>query len=94
MNKRWSEGHALRVMRDLERNIFPVIGKRNIADLETRDLLVPLREVELSGRLDVASRLQQRITGIMRFAVQSGLIPRNPAQDLAGAITTRKAIHR
>lgn len=93
-NKRWSEGHAIRIMRDLERNIFPAIGNCHIADLETKNLLVPLREVELSGRLDVASRLQQRITGIMRFAVQSGLISRNPAQDLAGAITTRKAVHR
>jgi len=93
-NQRWSAGHADRVLRDLERDIFPVIGKRNIVDLETKDLLIPLREVEKSGRLDVASRLQQRTTAIMRFAVQSGLIPRNPAQDLAGAITTRKATHR
>ncbi|ENZ8058899.1 TPA: tyrosine-type recombinase/integrase [Klebsiella pneumoniae] len=93
-NKRWSSGHAERVWRDLERNILPTIGARNIADLSTRDLLLPLREVEMSGRLDVASRLQQRITGIMRYAVQSGLIDRNPAQDLAGAITSRKATHR
>lgn len=93
-NKRWSDGHAERVWRDMERNILPAIGKRNIADLTTRDLLHPLREVEQSGRLDVASRLQQRVTGIMRYAVQSGLIERNPAQDLAGAIATRKATHR
>ncbi len=93
-NKRWSSGHAERVWRDLERNILPTIGTRNIADLSTRDLLLPLREVEMSGRLDVASRLQQRITGIMRYAVQSGLIDRNPAQDLAGAITSKKATHR
>lgn len=93
-NKRWSSGHAERVWRDLERNILPTIGAKNIADLSTRDLLLPLREVEMSGRLDVASRLQQRITGIMRYAVQSGLIDRNPAQDLAGAITSRKATHR
>lgn len=93
-NKRWSAGHSERVWRDLERGILPAIGKRNIAELTTRDLLVPLREVEQSGRLDVASRLQQRVTAIMRFAVQSGLIDRNPAQDLAGAIATRKATHR
>ena len=93
-NKRWSVDHAERVWRDLERNIFPAIGKRNIADLTTRDLLLPLKEVELSGRLDVASRLQQRITGIMRYAVQIGITDRNPAQDLAGAIITRKATHR
>ncbi|WP_418303851.1 phage integrase central domain-containing protein [Pantoea agglomerans] len=64
-NKHWSVGHAERVWRDMERNILPAIGKRNIADLTTRDLLHPLREVEQSGRLDVASRLPdlQMLTG-------------------------------
>ncbi|MGC0971105.1 tyrosine-type recombinase/integrase [Pantoea agglomerans] len=37
-NKHWSDGHAERVWRDIERNILPAIGKRNIADLTTRDL--------------------------------------------------------
>lgn len=30
----------------------------------------------------------------MRYAVQIGITDRNPAQDLAGAIITRKATHR
>lgn len=55
-NKRWSDGHAERVWRDIERNILPAIGKRNIDDLTTRDLLHPLLEVEQSGRLDVGQR--------------------------------------
>lgn len=55
-NKHWSVGHAERVWRDMERNILPAIGKRNIADLTTRDLLHPLREVEQSGRLDAGQR--------------------------------------
>ncbi|WP_428984213.1 phage integrase central domain-containing protein [Pantoea agglomerans] len=37
--KRWSDGHAEGVWRDIERNILPAIGERNIADLTTRDLL-------------------------------------------------------
>jgi integrase len=50
--------------------------------------------VELSGRLEVAARLQQRTTAIMRFAVQSGLIDYNPAQEIAGAVATAKRQHR
>ncbi len=38
------------------------IGKRNIAELKTRDLLVPIKVVESFGCLEVASRLQQRTT--------------------------------
>lgn len=50
--------------------------------------------MESSGRLEVAARLQQRTTAIMRFAVQSGLIDYNPAQEIAGAVATAKRQHR
>lgn len=63
-NKKWSEEHSRRVLKSLEDNLFPAIGKRNIADLKTRDLLAPIKAVELSGRLEVASRLQQRTTAL------------------------------
>lgn len=55
-NQKWSEDHANRVKKSLEDNIFPTIGTRNIAELGTRDLLIPIKAVEKSGRLEVASR--------------------------------------
>lgn len=93
-NQKWSASHSARVLKSLEDNLFAAIGKRNIADLKTRDLLVPIKAVESSGRLEVAARLQQRTTAIMRFAVQSGLIDYNPAQEIAGAVATAKRQHR
>lgn len=93
-NRQWSEAHSARVLKSLEDNLFQSIGKRNITDLGTRDLLPPIKAVEMSGRLEVASRLQQRTTAIMRYAVQSGLIDYNPAQEMAGAVATGKRKHR
>ncbi|MDM3422925.1 integrase arm-type DNA-binding domain-containing protein [Citrobacter sp. Cb025] len=93
-NQKWSESHSARVIKSLEDNLFDAIGKRNIAELKTRDLLIPIKAVEMSGRLEVAARLQQRTTAIMRFAVQSGLIDYNPAQEIAGAVATAKRQHR
>lgn len=93
-NQKWSESHSGRVLKSLEDNLFDAIGKRNIAELKTRDLLIPIKAVEMSGRLEVAARLQQRTTAIMRFAVQSGLIDYNPAQEIAGAVATAKRQHR
>ncbi|MBK0350700.1 integrase arm-type DNA-binding domain-containing protein [Leclercia adecarboxylata] len=93
-NQKWSESHSARVLKSLEDNLFDAIGKRNIAELKTRDLLTPIKAVEMSGRLEVAARLQQRTTAIMRFAVQSGLIDYNPAQEIAGAVATAKRQHR
>ncbi|MBQ0347698.1 tyrosine-type recombinase/integrase [Citrobacter freundii] len=93
-NKKWSEEHSRRVLKSLEDNLFPAIGKRNITDLKTRDLLAPIKAVELSGRLEVASRLQQRTTAIMRYAVQSGLLDYNPAQEMVGAVASSNRQHR
>ncbi|HCT5992863.1 TPA: integrase arm-type DNA-binding domain-containing protein [Klebsiella pneumoniae] len=93
-NKKWSEEHSRRVLKSLEDNLFPAIGKRNIAELKTRDLLAPIKAVEMSGRLEVASRLQQRTTAIMRYAVQSGLLDYNPAQEMVGAVASSNRQHR
>ena len=93
-NKKWSEEHSRRVLKSLKDNLFPAIGKRNIAELKTRDLLAPIKAVEMFGRLEVASRLQQRTTAIMRYAVQSGLLDYNPAQEMAGAVASSNRQHR
>ncbi len=93
-NKKWSKSHSAHVLKSLEVCLFPAIGARHIAELDTQDLLKPIKAVEMSGRLEVASRLQQRTTAIMRYAVQSGMIKYNPGQEMAGAIAIGKRLHR
>lgn len=93
-NKKWSEEHSRRVLKSLEDNLFHAIGKRSIDELRTRDLLAPIKVIEATGRFEVASRLQQCTTAIMRYAVQSGLIDYNPAQEMAGAVASSNRVHR
>lgn len=92
--RKWSDSHSERVLKSMEDGLFTAIGKRKISELKTRDLIAPIKAVEASGRLEVAARLQQRTTAIMRYAVQNGLIDYNPAQDMSGAITVAKRTHR
>lgn len=92
-NKRWSEDHRSRVLRYLELHIFPCIGAADIRGLKTSHLLAPIKVVDATGKHDVAQRLQQRVTAIMRFAVQNDYIDSNPAVDMAGALTITKARH-
>ena len=92
-NKRWSSDHSARVLRYLELYIFPFIGGEDIRLLKTSNLLAPIKKVDASGKHDVAQRLQQRVTAIMRYAVQNDYIDSNPAMDMAGALTTIKARH-
>lgn len=92
-NKRWSDDHRSRVLRYLELYIFPYIGTADIRQLKTSHLLAPIKKVDAVGKHDVAQRLQQRVTAIMRYAVQNDYIESNPAIDMAGALSTTKARH-
>lgn len=92
-NVNWSVEHKKRVLRYFELYVFPTNGSCDITKLKVKDLLVPIKEVEKAGKLDVASRLQQRTACVMRYAVQNGIIDHNPASDLTGAVSTPKVRH-
>ncbi|MNG54797.1 putative prophage CPS-53 integrase [compost metagenome] len=93
-NKKWSESHSEKTLKSLEMHVFPFIGSRDIASLRTPDLLVPVKAAETKEIYEIAARLQQRISAIMRYAAQSGSISYNPAADMAGALTIVKRQHR
>ncbi|EEC0180181.1 DUF4102 domain-containing protein [Salmonella enterica subsp. enterica] len=84
--KHWSEHHANKIMVCLERYVFPHTGTMNIQKIETRHLAELVRAVDNSGVHDVAGRIRQYLTKIMRHAVQQGIIRYNPAIDLAGIV--------
>ena len=50
---RWTPEHGGRVIRRLERDIFPRLGGRPIAEIEPPELLDALRQVEARGALDI-----------------------------------------
>jgi integrase len=52
----WSEGHANRMQRQLERDLFPWIGERPIAEIHPMELLETLRRIEERGALETANR--------------------------------------
>lgn len=91
---KWKKEHVTRVMRRLELHLFPVLGSKPVSSLKTRDLLLVLKRLEDEETYDVASRLQQDLVGIMRYAVQLDIIDSNPALDLKGLIAAPKAKHR
>ncbi|BCL76447.1 integrase [Jeongeupia sp. HS-3] len=91
---KWGEHHAARVLRRLETNLFPTLGRYPIDTLKTATLLHPLRAIEAKGTLSLAEDVTQYVAAIMRHAVQTGRISHNPGQDLRGAIATPKTTHR
>nr|WP_217450805.1 site-specific integrase [Vogesella oryzae] len=82
----WSDGHAERIIRRLERDIFPWLGSRPIADIEAPELLANLQRIERRGAVETAHRAMQSVKQVFRYAIATGRAKYNPAVDLAGAL--------
>lgn len=52
----WSDSHAGRMLRQFERDLFPWIGERPIAEIHAMELLAALHKVEERGALETADR--------------------------------------
>ncbi|MCC6598105.1 MAG: integrase arm-type DNA-binding domain-containing protein [Alphaproteobacteria bacterium] len=90
---RWSENHALNVMRRFDIDIFPYIGSRPIADIDAPELLDVLRRIENRGSLDVAARVKQICGQVFRYGIATGRCKRDHSVDLKGALKTGKTQH-
>jgi integrase len=93
-SKGWMPSYGDRVWRNIESDLFPDLGKIPVVDIDTPALLAVVKKIEKRGAIDVASRAQQRITSILQYAVQHGLIKHNPGHNLRGVIKKPETVHR
>lgn len=77
-----NQRHADYVIRRLEADIFPVIGKKPVTELTAPMMLMAIKNIESRGALDIAKRALTTCGQIMRYAVAHGLAERNPAADI------------
>jgi len=89
----WSASHIKTVTSRLERDVYPVIGTRPIADLKPRDILAILQGVEARGVLETASRIKSYSSQIFRYAVATGRAETDPTAPLKGALSKKKEKH-
>jgi integrase len=89
----WSEGHAATILRRMEVDLLPWIGKRPIADIKATELLSVLRRVESRGALEAAHRIKTIAGQVFRYAVATGRAERDPSGDLKGALTPQSVKH-
>lgn len=79
-------GHRDKVVRRLERDVFPYLGRRPVADITAPDILTVLRRIENRGVLETAHRAQQNIGQVIRYAIATGRAVNDPTQSLRGAL--------
>ena len=83
----WSATHADRLIRLLEKDIFPHIGSKPIEGLTAPTLLAVARKIEARGAVETSHRALQNIGQIFRYAVSTGRAERDPTGDLRGALS-------
>lgn len=81
------------IWRSLEKYVFPFIGTLPIAQLTARQFITALEPIQASGKLETVKRVSQRINEVMDYAVNSGLIPANPAAKIRKAFQTPVKTH-
>ena len=89
----WAANHATRIIRRFERDIFPWIGGRPIADITAPELLAVVRRIENRGALETAHRALGNCGQVFRYAVATGRAERDPSSDLRGALPPVKGEH-
>lgn len=70
----------------LDKNVFPAIGKKPIANIKPRDVLAAVQKMEARGAVESAHRVKQVCGQIFRFAVALDLVERDITADLRGAL--------
>jgi len=90
---KWVKGHADKIIRRLELNVFPWLGSRPIKAITAPELLAVLRRVESRGANETAHRALQVCGRVFRYAIATGRAERDPSRDLSGALAPIQERH-
>jgi len=84
----WSDSHAERMLRQLERDLFPWIGERPIAQIHPMELLAALQKVEERGALETADRALMLARQVWEYWLPTAEIQqRNITEGLKARLT-------
>lgn len=84
----WSESHAERSLRQLERDLFPWIGDRPMVDIHAMELLAALQKVEERGAIETADRVLMLARQVWDYWLPTANVQqRNITEGLKGRLT-------
>ena len=89
----WVPSHGDGILRRFERDLFPWLGQRPVADIRAPELLSVLRRIESRGAVETAHRAMQNCGQVFRYAIATGRAERDPTGDVRGALPPPKERH-
>jgi hypothetical protein len=88
-----AESHHGKVVARLEKDVFPWLGGRPVAEITAPETLAVMRRIESRGTLDTAHRVGGDCSQIFRYAIATGRAAHNPVPDLRGALPSISKRH-
>lgn len=89
----WSDVNATTVLRRLEKDVFPEIGKIPIKLITHKMLLDLAQSIKERGAQELAKRIIQMNKHIYQYAIITGRADKNIADDLTGLIKSQPKGH-
>jgi Integrase len=90
---RWTAGHASKVLGDLERDVFPTLGRRPLPDITAADILDVLKVIEKRGAPTVAINVRQHCSAVFLEGIRNGACTDDPASALRGVVLRPEIEH-
>lgn len=82
----WVPSHGERIIRRLERDVFPWLGRKPVASIKAADVLAAIRRIESRGSIETAHRALSNIGQVLRYAIACGLLDVDVTNRMAEAL--------
>jgi len=89
----WSKSNAENVLKRLEKDVFPILGKYPIKIITHKMILDLANSIKERGAHELAKRVVQMCKNIFQYAVVTGRTEKNIAEDLKGLIKSETKNH-
>ena len=81
-----SDGHRVRVERQLKHDLFPWIGGKCLDQIDPPMILACLHRIEARGAINSARRVRSIASQVFRYGIAKGVVATDPARDLGPAL--------
>lgn len=89
----WAASYGEKIIRRLEVDVFPYIGRTPVAEVTPLQLLEVLRRIEQRGVVETAHRALENCGQVFRYAIATGRATSNPGRDLKDALKRPQPTH-
>ncbi len=78
----WTKGYHTKYKSYLERDVYPIIGSRAVAEIKAPEIITIISAVAGRGAIDAAKRVKGFVQQIFDYALTQNKCERNPVKDL------------